>query len=181
MPPLFLVQLGSPGSRAALAMFAASIVAVRLLGPQLPDRIGHVRCAAIALVLVGAGLGATSFATSLGIVLAATAVIGIGHGSPTRRSSPPSLSGAARTNGQRRWNLHRNDDRRDGRMVDRPRRHRLHARLTRRAHQTSCRRDPLVASRAIVRRRRSHRTVPSLGGRWSVVARRYRWGASAFG
>jgi MFS family permease len=79
--PLFLVQLRSPsGAGAAFTIFALAIVAVRFLGRQLPDWIGHVRCAMLALVIVGVGLGMMSLANSLATVLAATAVIGIGHG-----------------------------------------------------------------------------------------------------
>lgn len=78
--PLFLVQLDSSGAGAAFTIFALSIVVVRLVGRQLPDRIGHFRCALIALVLIGVGLGMMSVANSLPTVLTATAVIGIGHG-----------------------------------------------------------------------------------------------------
>jgi MFS family permease len=78
--PLFLVQLHSSGAGAALTIFALSIVAVRLVGRQWPDRIGHFRCAGIALVLVGVGLEMMSVANSLLVVLIAAAVIGIGHG-----------------------------------------------------------------------------------------------------
>lgn len=78
--PLFLAQLESGGAGIALATFALFIIAVRSLGRQLPDRIGHARCAMVSLVLVGVGLVTMSIVNSLATVLIATAIIGIGHG-----------------------------------------------------------------------------------------------------
>lgn len=78
--PVYLSRMGSGRAGTALACFALAITAVRLLGRQLPDRIGHRACSVVALTLIGVGLGLMAFAATPTGVLIATSVVGIGHG-----------------------------------------------------------------------------------------------------
>lgn len=87
---LFLSHIQAGDAGLALTLFALSIILVRFVGRRLPERLGHSRCALVALVVIGIGLCVMAVATSLAIVLVATVVVGIGHG-----FAYPSLAAAA--------------------------------------------------------------------------------------
>lgn len=78
--PLYLAEIGSSRAGTAITCFAVSITAVRLLGRQLPDSLGHRKCAGIALLLMASGLGIMALVPSFPGVLVAVIVVGIGHG-----------------------------------------------------------------------------------------------------
>ena len=54
--PLYVTQLGLQGSGAVFAEYAVAVLLVRVFGARLPDRLGSVRGASIALVFQAAGL-----------------------------------------------------------------------------------------------------------------------------
>jgi MFS family permease len=55
--PLYALELGLSGSRLVFVVFSSLILAIRLFGARIPDRIGHLRTARIALSLDVVGLG----------------------------------------------------------------------------------------------------------------------------
>ena len=62
---------------AAFAAFATTVVVTRLVGGDLPDRIGPVRCAAIAATVSAVGLALIALADSLGVALAGAVGMGL--------------------------------------------------------------------------------------------------------
>jgi MFS family permease len=62
---------------AAFAAFAVTVVVTRLVGGDLPDRIGPVRCAAGAAGVSAVGLGLIALADSLGVALAGAICMGL--------------------------------------------------------------------------------------------------------
>ena len=55
--PLHATALGLSGAGPALAVFGAVVIAVRLFGAKLPDRVGAVPLTATALGFTAVGLG----------------------------------------------------------------------------------------------------------------------------
>jgi MFS family permease len=62
---------------AAFAAFATTVVVTRLLGGDLPDRIGPVRCAAGAATVSAVGLALIALADSLAVALAGAVGMGL--------------------------------------------------------------------------------------------------------
>jgi MFS family permease len=54
--PLYTIRLGIGGSRLVFVLFSAIVMAVRLFGAKIPDRVGGRRAASAALTLQGTGL-----------------------------------------------------------------------------------------------------------------------------
>jgi MFS family permease len=67
-------EIGHGGG--VFAAFAAMVVLTRLLGGDLPDRIGPARCAVVAAVVEAAGLVAIALAQSLALALAGALAMG---------------------------------------------------------------------------------------------------------
>ncbi len=61
----------------AFTAFAATVVITRLLGGDLPDRIGPVRCAAVAAVVEAIGLSLIALADSLAVALLGAVGMGL--------------------------------------------------------------------------------------------------------
>lgn len=61
---------------AAFTAFAATVVAVRLIGGGLPDRFGGARCAAVAGLVEAAGLLAIAVAQTLAVAIAGAIAMG---------------------------------------------------------------------------------------------------------
>jgi MFS family permease len=61
----------------AFAAFAVTVVATRLVGGDLPDRIGPIRCAAGAAGVSAVGLALIALAGSLGVALAGAICMGL--------------------------------------------------------------------------------------------------------
>jgi MFS family permease len=61
----------------AFAAFATTVVITRLVGGDLPDRIGPVRCAAAAAAVSAAGLALIALADSLAVALAGAVAMGL--------------------------------------------------------------------------------------------------------
>jgi nitrate/nitrite transporter NarK len=76
--PLYARDLGLSGAGALLFLFAAIVILIRSVGAQLPDHLGAVRCARLALFCSTAGLAIIgSWRTVPGLVMG-TAVLGVG-------------------------------------------------------------------------------------------------------
>jgi MFS family permease len=73
---LHLEAQGSGHGATAFTAFAATVVLTRLIGGDLPDRIGPLRCAAGAAVLESAALALIALAESLPLAIAGA--IGMG-------------------------------------------------------------------------------------------------------
>jgi MFS family permease len=54
--PLYVTQLGLTGSGLIFAEYAVAVLVVRVLGARLPDRLGSIRGASVALVFQATGL-----------------------------------------------------------------------------------------------------------------------------
>ena len=66
--PLYTVDLGLSGARLVFLMYALIVLAIRGLGATIPDRLGHLRTARIALVATGVGmLVVAAWATPAGL------------------------------------------------------------------------------------------------------------------
>jgi MFS family permease len=99
--PLYALKLGLSGSRMIFVLFSGIVLALRLFGARLPDRIGHVKMARIALGLdvVGLGtigvwgspaglfVGATVFAVGQAFLFPSLMSIAIGDTPPAERGS----------------------------------------------------------------------------------------------
>jgi MFS family permease len=75
---LHLDERGIGHGAAAFTAFAATVVAVRIVGGWLPDRFGPVRCAAAAGLVEAVGLLAIGVAESLPVALAGAIAMGAG-------------------------------------------------------------------------------------------------------
>jgi MFS family permease len=62
---------------AAFAAFAVTVVATRLVGGDLPDRIGPIRCAAVAAGVSAIGLALIALAHSLALALSGAVCMGL--------------------------------------------------------------------------------------------------------
>jgi MFS family permease len=99
--PLHAVALGLDGAGSALAVFGVVVIALRLFGAKLPDRLGPVRlggtalsCTAIGLVLIGvlpgqAGLllGTVVFAAGVALTLPAVMTVAMNRAPAEERGS----------------------------------------------------------------------------------------------
>jgi len=76
--PLYVSQIGMADSRGVFLLYGCLILAVRIFGARLPDRLGSVRAGTAATGLAAAGLLImAAFATPIGL-FAGTAVFSIG-------------------------------------------------------------------------------------------------------
>jgi MFS family permease len=76
---LYARELGLDGGGAVFLVYAVIILAMRIVGRQIPDRLGAKRTSGVALVLISAGLltiGLWNVPTGL---FAGTAVLAVGH------------------------------------------------------------------------------------------------------
>jgi MFS family permease len=73
---LMLEARGIENATLAFIAFAFTVVLVRLVGGNLPDRFGGARCAAIAGVVEAAGLAAIAVAQSLPVAIAGALAMG---------------------------------------------------------------------------------------------------------
>ena len=78
--PLHAQALGASGAGPALTLYGAIVLAIRLGGARLPDRIGPPRLSAIALVIIAVGLALLGPLPGFGGLLAGTAVFAVGIG-----------------------------------------------------------------------------------------------------
>ena len=70
---------GGPfGAASVFAVFAASVIVARIALARMPDRIGPLRSAVIALLLLSGSLAILAIATSFPIAAAGAAIMGIG-------------------------------------------------------------------------------------------------------
>jgi len=76
--PLHAVKLGLNGAGPALALFAGIVVALRVLGARLPDRLGAARLSGAALAVSAIGLAILGIAPGIGGLLLGTAVFAVG-------------------------------------------------------------------------------------------------------
>ncbi|OGO55983.1 MAG: hypothetical protein A2V85_04180 [Chloroflexi bacterium RBG_16_72_14] len=78
--PLHARALGASGAGPALTLYGAIVLAIRLGGARLPDRIGPARLSAIALAIISGGLVLLGTLPGFGGLLAGTAVFAVGIG-----------------------------------------------------------------------------------------------------
>jgi MFS family permease len=76
--PLHAVKLGLYGAGPALALFAGIVIALRILGARLPDRLGTARLSGAALAVSAVGLAILGLAPGIGGLLLGTAVLAVG-------------------------------------------------------------------------------------------------------
>lgn len=76
--PLLAQDLGIGGVGGYLALFALVVIALRIAGARLPDRIGAARLSGTALVLTATGMGIAGLAPSEAGLWVATVVFGAG-------------------------------------------------------------------------------------------------------
>ncbi|HEX2235226.1 MAG TPA: MFS transporter [Actinomycetota bacterium] len=77
--PLYALELGLDGSRVVLALYSAIVLGIRSFGARIPDRLGPARCARIALLASGAGLGVVAVWGDLPGLVAGTALFSVGQ------------------------------------------------------------------------------------------------------
>jgi MFS family permease len=76
--PLYIKEVGLGSAGGVFAEYAVAVLAVRVFAARLPDRIGSIRGASIAMVLQAIGLGAMAvFASAVGLY-ASTLVFAMG-------------------------------------------------------------------------------------------------------
>ena len=76
--PLYVKQLGMSGSKFVFLLYAAVVMAVRLVGGRLPDRFGVLRIGSVATTSIALGLAITAaWARPVGLYVGA-AVTGVG-------------------------------------------------------------------------------------------------------
>jgi MFS family permease len=99
--PLYALDLGLSGSRAAFVIFSAVVLSIRLFGARLPDRFGPRRTArtalavsGVALIMIGvwqqpAGLfvGAVVFAVGQALAFPALMTLAVGATPPAERGA----------------------------------------------------------------------------------------------
>ena len=76
---LYARELGLGGGGAVFLVYSAVIVATRIVGRQVPDRLGPKRTSGSALVLLAAGLLTIGIWNVPAGLLAGTVVVGLGH------------------------------------------------------------------------------------------------------
>ena len=76
--PLYIEQVGLQSAGGVFAEYAVAVLAVRIFAATLPDRIGSVRGASIALVLQSGGLAAMAIFASAPGLYASTLIFAMG-------------------------------------------------------------------------------------------------------
>jgi MFS family permease len=76
---LYARELGLDGAGAVFLTYSAVIVATRIVGRQIPDRLGPKRTAGFALLLLAAGLLVIGLWNVPAGLFAGTVVVGLGH------------------------------------------------------------------------------------------------------
>jgi MFS family permease len=76
--PLYVDDVGLPGAAGVLGMYAAVVLAVRIFGARLPDRLGARRGVSAALILQGSGLLAMGALQTAAGLYASTVVYALG-------------------------------------------------------------------------------------------------------
>jgi MFS family permease len=77
--PLYALQLGLGGSRFVFFVFSAVMILMRTLAARLPDRLGPVGSAQVALLGTGAGLAAIAAWQTPAGLFAGTVIFALGH------------------------------------------------------------------------------------------------------
>jgi MFS family permease len=77
--PLYARELGLDGAGLVFALNATIVIAVRLVGRKIPDRIGPRRAAVTAMVLTTAGLSTIAAAQTPAGLYAGTVVLALGQ------------------------------------------------------------------------------------------------------
>lgn len=77
--PLYALELGLDGSRVVLALYSAIVLGIRSFGARIPDRMGPARCARVALLASGVGLGVVAVWGELPGLVAGTALFAVGQ------------------------------------------------------------------------------------------------------
>ena len=78
MPPFVVGPLGLDGARLFLLTFGGTVIAARVLGARLPDRIGARRLSGTALLITAAGLGLMGLLPTVAGLLAGTLLLALG-------------------------------------------------------------------------------------------------------
>jgi MFS family permease len=77
--PLYALELGLDGSRVAFLIFSVVVLSLRLVGARIPDRLGHLRTARMALAVSVSGLTVLGlWQTMLGLYVGA-AIFALGQ------------------------------------------------------------------------------------------------------
>jgi MFS family permease len=76
--PLHAVNLGLGGAGPALAVFAGIVIALRIFGARLPDRLGAARLSGAALAVSALGLALLGLLPGIGGLFLGTAVLAVG-------------------------------------------------------------------------------------------------------
>jgi len=76
--PLHAVNLGLEGAGPALALFAGIVVALRIFGARMPDRLGAARLSGAALAVSAVGLALLGLLPGTGGLFLGTAVLAVG-------------------------------------------------------------------------------------------------------
>jgi MFS family permease len=77
--PLYSRELGLSGARLVFVIFSGLVLAIRLFGARLPDRLGPIRTARMSLAVSALGLAVMGWWTTSTGLFAATAVYGVGQ------------------------------------------------------------------------------------------------------
>jgi MFS family permease len=77
--PLYALKLGLSGSRLVFVLFSGLVLVIRLFGARLPDRIGHMKMARIALALDVVGLATIGLWASPAGLFAGAAIFAVGQ------------------------------------------------------------------------------------------------------
>jgi MFS family permease len=77
--PLYSRELGLSGARLVFVVFSGLVLAIRLFGARLPDRLGPVRTSTMSLAVSALGLAVMGVWTTTAGLFAATAVYGVGQ------------------------------------------------------------------------------------------------------
>jgi MFS family permease len=77
--PLYSRELGLSGARLVFVVFSGLVLAIRLFGARLPDRLGPVRTSTMSLAVSALGLAVMGLWTTTAGLFAATGVYGVGQ------------------------------------------------------------------------------------------------------
>ena len=78
--PLYALQLGLPGARTVILANAGTILALRLFAGKVPDRIGALRAARMALIFNPAGMAVMGLWAEVPGLFVGAVLLGIGQG-----------------------------------------------------------------------------------------------------
>lgn len=76
--PLYVDEIGVDDSRLAFLVYGGVVLAVRILGARIPDRVGSIRAGTTALVSIAAAMTIVAAVPSAGGLYGGTAVLGLG-------------------------------------------------------------------------------------------------------